>query len=1042
MKISHFSIKHPTIITIILIALLVFAIYLFRDIPVEFLNDINEPSIRVVTIYPGASASDVESDVTKILEDNFVTLNNYKSMESQSNNSFSLINITFLDNVDTYDQLPEIRYRVSQLMNNLPNNIQGEPMVFVGGANMLPVITFTIEGGKDISKLTQYAENQLKPLLNHIEGVSNVYVLNGEYLEVKVKLRINDIASKNINISTIYQLLLASNIKLAIGNISYQEKSIDLKYEGNYKNLEDIKSLAVGFKDNTIIRLSDVADISIEKSNKDYYIDNLNSSLLLIQITKRLDGNVVNISKELKQILENQKTINKNITFDIISDDSKTTIVAIKAVLFSGLLGLFMAIFIIFVFIRDNRATIIIALSIPISILLTIIEMRIFNISLNVLSITGLVIALGMIVDGSIVMIEQVYKYYQQRNRSLNNNILLAADEVGSAIFGSIMTSIVVYLPLLFLNGLIGQIMFDTSIVLIFALSSSFLVAVIVVPFLMSKILKEKSDIHKIKISDIIMEKITTLYKFTLSLCLKSYKFIFITAISFLLISFYAITILGFTFVPSVDTGNFDIYLKYPQGYDLETTKIKTINALKIIEKELPEAKSIIIFSADNGNLLGEHPSNWARVNIILNDANEREKSVHQIMLELQKSLSQNMYDCEISINNGGIDKLLAFATSGGDYGITLISEDLDLLYKEAKRIEKEIQSDDSVVSTSLNSDFDSSSLILNMNHQYLYPLGINSSEAGLTSLILFNEVQVGSFQNEEDEKLYDIKLESDLKDHALNEDTLLKMQMINPNGESIYFSSFSNIELKKELSSINHDNRIRALSINAKLVSEDTAQITNHINKYLKDYPLDPNVQSKPGGLLELITDAINPLIYAISIAIFLVFSVMVIQFENFRHPIIIMATIPFCVIGVALSLLFFQTSMSLISMLGFFALSGLVVNNGIILIDYVNQQRNKQINKNLNLNSLIIEGSASRLRAILMTTLSTMFGVIPMAIAKGVGSELYAPLGQAIAGGLITSTLISLFLIPTIYYVVEKRVIYKSSKKNILDNKKETNL
>ena len=1039
MKISHFSIKHPTIITIILIALLVFAIYLFRDIPVEFLNDINEPSIRVVTIYPGASASDVESDVTKILEDNFVTLNNYKSMESQSNNSFSLINITFLDNVDPYDQLPEIRYRVSQLMDNLPNNIQGEPMVFVGGANMLPVITLTIEGGKDINKLTQYAENQLKPLINHIEGVSNVYVLNGEYLEVKVKLRINDVASKNINISTIYQLLIASNIKLAIGDVSYQEKSVDLRYEGNYQNLEDIKSLAVGFKDNTIIRLSDVADISIEKSNKDYYIDNLNSSLLLIQITKRLDGNVVNISKELKEILELQKKENSNITFDIISDDSKTTIVAIKAVLFSGLLGLFMAIFIIFVFIRDNRATIIITLSIPISILLTIIEMRIFNISLNVLSITGLVIALGMIVDGSIVMIEQVYKYYQKRNRSLNNNILLAADEVGPAIFGSVMTSIVVYLPLLFLNGLIGQIMFDTSIVLIFALSSSFLVAVIVVPFLMSKILKEESDIHKIKLSEIIMEKLTTFYKFTLSWCLKYYKFIFITAVSFLLISLYAITILGFTFVPSVDTGNFDIYLKYPQGYDLETTKLKTLDAIKIIEKNLPEAKSIIIFTGDNGNLLGEHPSNWARVNIILTDANKREKSVHQIMLEIQESLLKNMYDCEVSINNGGIDKLLAFATSGGDYGITLISEDLDLLYKEAKRIEKEIQSDDSVVSTSLNSDFDSSSLVLNMNHQYLYPLGINSNEAGLTSLILFNEVKAGSYQNE-DGKLYDIKLESDLKDQALNEDTLLKMQMINPKGEPIYFTSFSNLEIKNELSSINHDNRIRALSINAKLVSEDTAQITNHINKYLKENPLNPNVQSKPGGLLELITDAINPLIYAISIAIFLVFSVMVIQFENFRHPLIIMATIPFCIIGVALSLLFFQTAMSLISMLGFFALSGLVVNNGIILIDHINQQRNNPINKNTNLNILIIDKSASRLRAILMTTLSTMFGVIPMAIAKGVGSELYAPLGQAIAGGLITSTLISLFLIPTIYYVIETRVIQRINKKSILNNKKET--
>ena len=1026
MKISHFSIKHPTIITIILIALLVFAAFSFKDIPLEFINDINDATIRIVTIYPGASASDVESDVTNILEDNFVTLNDYKSMTSQSSNSFSQILITFKAGIDPYEMLPEIRYRVTRLMDDLPSNIQAEPYVFVGGANMLPVISFTVEGGKDIVKLSEYAKEELKPQINHISGVSNVNIINSEELEVNIRLRLDDLTSKKISVTNIYQILQASNIKLAIGDTYYQEKIIDLKFEGNFKDLDDIKNLPVGFQDNKIIRLSDVADVNIKKRSKDYTVESLTDSLLVINVTKRLDGNVVEISRELKKIFKSEEAIHDNITFSILSDDSDTTNVAIRSVLISGLLGLLMAVFVILIFLNDSRATIIVALSIPISILITIIEMRIFNISLNVLSITGMVIALGMIVDGSIVMIEQVYKYYHQRNRGLNENILLAADQVGPSIFGSIMTSIVVYFPLLFLSGLIGQILYDTSIVLIFALSSSFIVAVVIVTFLMSKILKETSDEIKVRLMDKLMMKLTQFYKKSLMWCINSYKFIIISAISLLLISIYAITALGFSFIPSVDAGVFDIYLTFPRGYNLETTREKSLIAMKQVKEIVPEAKSIVLFSGDNGNLLGENPPNSSIINLVLSDVNDRERGIKTIMLETQKELASSLFDCDIRVANGGIDKLLSFATDGGDYGITLISEDLDILYSEAKRLENEIIKHESVVSTTLNTEYDSSTIVLDMNHEYLSNLGLSSYEAGLTSLILFNGIDVGNYHLE-DGKTYNIHLDSNIVNIPLTNDLLSNINIQSKSSETISFNTFSTIKVNKSLSSINHSDRVREITVKAKLVDENTAPITSYMNKYLRENPLEMGVSSKAAGILDLINDAIEPMIYAIMIAIFLVFFVMVVQFENFRQPIIIMATIPFCVIGVVLSLLFFNTTMSLISMLGFFALSGLVVNNGIILIDNYNQRREKNNTDNINL--IIIQGSSSRLRPILMTTLSTMFGVIPMAITKGVGSELYAPLGQSIAGGLITSTLISLYLIPVIYYLVEKRKINKAN-------------
>jgi HAE1 family hydrophobic/amphiphilic exporter-1 len=1034
MKISHFSIKHPTIIQMILIALAVFAIYSFSGMPLEFISNINQPSATIVTIYPGASATDVESDITKILEDDFVTLPNYKSMDSESNNSYSMITVNFNDGIDPYDQLAEIRYRVSQLLDDLPDNIQGEPSVFVGGANMLPVITFTIQGGDDIAQLTSYANNELKPLINHIDGVSTVNILNGKELEVQVKLRLDDLAAKGISVATVYKALEAGNVKLPIGDGEYQGRTIDIRYEGNYKTLSDIKSLPVGMSNNVIIRVKDVADVSFSYPDNEYYVDSPEGSLLVVQITKRTEGNVVDISNALKQTLEEESARKGNaVTFDIISDDSKTTKVAIQTVLNSGVSGLIMAVLVILLFLGDLRATLIIGLSIPISILLTLIEMRISGMSMNVLAIAGLVVALGMIVDGSIVMIEQVYRYYRERKRRREDNILIAADEVGPSIFGSVMTTIVVYVPILLLNGLIGQLLHDISLVLIFALSSSFLVAVTIVTFLMNKILKPVPKKPRKRLFNKIMDSIERGYKVALSWCINTHRYVILLSVLIFAFSLYIVTALGFTFLPSVDTGEFDIYMKYPQGYSLEKTREKTLEAMELVSASIPEAQSIVIYSGDNGDFSGQHPANYAHINVVLSDVSERDRKVQEIILETQKLLSAKVIDCTTTVTNGGIDKLIGYVSGGGGYGITLVSEDLDLLYSEAKRIEAEIAKDPSVVSTSLNTDFDSSTLILDMSHDYLNSLGLNSYEAGITSIILFNGLDAGIYHSEDGEQ-YTIKLESNMVDEPITPDTIAKMHIISSQGQEISFASLSDIEIEKAVSTINHSDRAKQITINAKLVNEDTAPITFHVNRYLKEHPLAEGVSSKPGGILQLINESLTPMVSAILIAIFLVFTVMVFQFENFRQPIIVMATVPFCIIGVVLGLLSFGSTMSIVSVLGLLSLAGIVVNNGIILIDYFNQKRSLQKDNKENLRKIVLQGSASRLRPILMTTLSTMFGVFPMAIATGVGSELYAPLGQSIAGGLITSTLISLFVIPIIYYVVEEKVIKKKINKGIL--------
>lgn len=1016
----------------ILIALIAFAGYSFSGLSLEFVSDISLPTVQVITIYPGASAEDVENDVTKIIEDNFVTLPNYKSMISKSNNSYSYIEVTFNDGLDPYEQLEEMRYRISQLVDDLPENLLGEPQVMVGGGDMLPVLTISVSAGDDIGRVSDYVINDLKPRLNQIAGVSSVTVKGAKNLQVSVKLRLDDLVAKQISVVDVYNSLKAGNIKLPLGTGEYEGKSLDLRYEGDFDSINDIQSLPVGVDDNNvIIRMRDVADVTLDYEKPEYYVDGSHGEIVIVEIAKRSGGNIIKITDTAKEILneETQKS-GGALKFEIVDDTSEFTKVAVKTVLQSGLQGLIFAILVIALFLGDFRATLIISLSIPLSVLFTFIGMRITGMTVNVLSSAGLVVALGMIVDGSIVMIEQVFRYYSKSTRSLNESIFMGSDEVGIAIFASAVTTIVVFIPILFLNELLGQILHDISLVLVLAISGSFITAIVVVPYLMKHILKEKKTFYKKKrIFNRFMNKVENGYKIALQWSMKTHRYVILLSCLVLFLTLFIIQALGFTYLPSVDMNSFDINLEFPQGYSVEQTRDKTLEVMDIVKDKIPEINSYVAYSGNNGQAISTNIKNESNLHIVLKDKNLRERDVYQIILLLQEDLSANVPDCIVTVSNGGFDKLLSYV-SGGGYGLTLVGEDIDELYKVAKQIESEMATDDTVVTTEINTDYDSATLRLDMNHELLSSVGVNSYEAGITSIILFNGLDTGVFHSKNGE-YYDIEISSDINDEPITVDSIAKIEVMSASGSLINFANLGEVTIENALSTINHTDRAKTLTVSAKLVSEDASPINSHINKYLKANPLPDGITTKPGGIMELISKSIKPMVTAIIIAWFLVYMVMVFQFEKFKQPLIIMFTIPFCLIGILLGLLLFGSTISLIAILGMLSLGGIVVNNGIILIDYFNTKRKILPETIENLKSVVVIGSASRLRPILMTSLSTMLCVVPMAFSLGEGSELYAPLGQAIVGGLFTSTLISLFIVPTVYYVTERLSLFRKEKK-----------
>ncbi len=1059
MKVSEFSVKHPIIISMILLVLVAFGFYSLSGMQTEFMEDISMPQAIVYTVYPGASAEDVESDITRVLEDSFVTLPHFKSIDSQSSNSLSWITITYADGYDPYDQLTELRNRISELMKNLPSGISGEPRALVGGMSMVPIISFSASAGNDTARLTQFLEDELTPLLTQIDGVSQVSIEGGKELAVNIKIDVDSLTSKGIAVSTVYQVLNYGNVTLPLGNASYQDRAIQVRYAGGFNSLDDIKNLPVGVADgSSIIRLSDVAEVTLSYPEKNTSVSDGRVPLTIVNVTKRLDGDTVKIIKKVKKaIAECEKNTNGAVQFHIISDDSRMVYASLKAVIKSGLMGVIFAVLVILLFMADWRATLTISISIPLCILFSLIGLRVLNISLNLMTLSGLVISLGMVVDGSTVMLDQIYRYYKRRNPetgemeyTVTQSIYRGWDEVSASILASAATTIVVFIPIAMLGGLIGSVLHAVAVTIILAIFSSFLVAVVIVPFLLKQFLSEQGPKlrSKPRLFDRAMEKVERGYRKLLALALENRGFVVLVAVFLLVFSGFIALRLGVTFIPSTDSGDFYISTEFPMGTEKEQTHEKMLVAQDLLYRYVPEIDNVVIYEGqgDSSNFSSVSTPHYTYTHVVLVPVSERKRDVHDIMLQIQEIWAAVLPDSKVSVQNGGFDKLVGYVSDGGGYGITLISEDLDILYETATKIKDHLEADPEVITAKLDTNFDTTTMIIDMSQEYLSSLGITSYEAGITSAILFQGMDCGRYKDLESGSRYDLRITSNITDKNITADDISNIQIITQGGQKVSFANLSDIKVEKSISRINHSNRAKKITITASLVGEDTTGVSQRVNQFIANNPLPNGVHSKAGGIMALIGDMITPMLSALIIAIFLVYTVMVIQFEKFRQPLLIMVTIPFCFIGVVGGLLMFGSTLNLLSLLGLISLAGVVVNNGIILVDYINQLRKQRrevlakakgfqdkdgdwhIEMNTEeetelLKSSVLDGAASRIKPIFITTLTTLLGDIPMAVAKGEGSELYASMGQAIAGGLLTSTLITLILIPVIYFISESK-------------------
>ncbi|MDD6840488.1 MAG: efflux RND transporter permease subunit, partial [Spirochaetales bacterium] len=1037
---------------------------------VEFVSEINMPQVYVVSIWPGASSEDIEKEVINVLEDDFVTLPDFRSISSSASNSVGITIISFADGINPEDKIQDVRDRIRELEDDLPDDLSGLPQCMVGGSAMLSTATFAVYGGEDLGAVSKYVEDTLKPRITQIDGVSKIDVSGTAEARVNVELRIKDLESKGINPLAVYQMLGYSNNSIPLGSSMYEEKKVNLKYDGTFTSLDDIRNLPVGATDEgQIIRLSDVADVSISYPERDYYVRSEGEDVIVVDVFKRSDGNAIKITNQINNVLEEcGKETGGAIKFKMIAEDKTTVTNSLSTVIQSGVMGILIAILVIFLFLNDIRATMVIGVSIPLSIFFTFIGMKLMGLTVNILSISGMVVALGSIVDASIVVIDETYRFYQQTKNgnalyNVTQSIDNGTDKVGLSVLGSNLTTVVVFIPITMISSLVGKLLHDVSITFMISILASLIVALVFVPWLMKKFLKEGDEYRVPKNKSIVVKGVDKLekgYNIVLKKVLKDPFFIILISIGILFVTGYTLTQQKMAFIPSTDNSDFNINIKFPYGYTLEDTDKGMRMVEEIVNDYLPSddvKTSVTYVGRQAGSIITLTSSpNEGGMHIVLVPVKDRDWDIHSAINDLQYMLEEKVPGAEVDVANGGFDRYVNLMSNGGGFGVTLTGNDSDELYKVAEEIRDYLNTDPQVIKATISATYDDVSAVMNANYDNLSSLGLTSYQSAMTNAILFNGTDIGTFTDPETKERFDIHLSSDVSDYPVNE-SLLSILKISGETGNVSVDTISDITLESELSQIAHTDRSPSMTVNAKIMGESTTDISARFNEYLAMNPLPEGIKIKETGLGDLVKDSVVPIAQAMIIGVFLVYFVMVMVFERYNQPLQVMITVPFCIIGVTLSLAVFGTTLNMIAILGIVSLMGMLVNNGIILIDSINQLYNERRNRIFDergidykdltdkekegrldysmemdiLNSSVVDGTSSRLRPILMSSLTTILGVIPMAIARGEGAELYAPLGQVIMGGLMTSMIITLFITPVVFFVFERRKLKKIYKK-----------
>lgn len=1013
MKLSHLAIKRPiATIMVVLLILLLGSVSLSR-LNIDLLPNMSFPMAAVMTSYPGMGPEEIENMITKPLEGVLGAVTNLKNISSISQTGQSLIILSFNWGTNMDFITLEMREKIDLVKQILPQ--EGiSPMVLKFNPAMLPIAQFGLSGIQDLVKLKGLAEKELIPRLERIDGVASVGLTGGLTREIRVEIDQKKMASYGLDLQMISNVLRMENLNLPSGKIKEGQNEYLIRTTGEFLTVEEIGQIMLPTKQLGVVPLVAVAEI------RDTYKEITQMARMNGQpsvgfvLQKQADANTVRVTKSVFQEIEKIEAEYAGLKITPIMTQSRYIEDSINNVGKNAIYGGLLAILILLYFLRNIRSTVIIGAAIPISIIATFNLIYFSGLTLNLMSLGGLALGVGMLVDNSIVVLENIFRF-RQRGLDRIEAAKKGVGEVASAIIASTVTTIIVFLPVVFVEGIASQLFNELALTVTFSLLASLGVALTFIPMLSAQILTvPKIYLTKKQDDGRIVESLRRYYKPILAWTIQRPWLVFGLVVVILITSLGIISLLGTEFIPEMDQGEIRITVRLPDGSVLEETE-KVIGQIEKSIEKISEVETFFTSIGSRGDLMMNSNSQpeVGEVLIKLTDRSQARKTTQEVAEDIREEL-QNISQAKILVKAQGVMGI------GGGFNrpvsIQLHGPDLQILKRLASDVVKLIENIDGVRQPEHSLEAGRPELQIKIDRQKSAQLGFTTAQIGLAVQKAVQGDIPTRYKSLGQE--YDLRVQlkwADRKDMAAIKNILLT----SPWGLQVPLQTLADLQIVEGPGSIERKNGTRMIEVTADLYGRNLGDTNQEIKDLIQGkIALPEHYSIHYGGQYQEMWSAFNNLGFALILAVILVFMVLAAQFESLLQPLTIMVTIPLALIGALFSLWITGYTISVLTIIGMILLSGIVVNNAIVLIDYINTLRAA----GKNTAEAIIGAGLIRLRPILMTSLTTILGLIPLVFRRDQGSEIQVPMAVVVIGGLLFSTFLTLVVVPNIYILLDR--------------------
>lgn len=1012
MKISDFSIKRPVFTIVIMFLVIILGIVSFTRIPITLIPELNPPIGVVVTNYPGASPTEVSEKITKPLEANLATLPGIKSIQSNSQEGSNFILLEFDWSTDIDDVQSDIAQRIDQ--TPLPDD-SNDPRFLKFDPAQFPILQLSLRSSDPDADVRVIAE-ELETELRQTEGVASVNISGSLIEEIQIELDQAALEERGLQQSDVVQLIQANNISLPGEPIETEDgRNLTTRIISTLTSVEEIRNLVLTIDplEGDNITIDDVATVEISERQSSSETRTNEEPAVLLSALQESQANTADVSdafqKRLDELLSEERF--KGVKADILFDQGDYVKQAIGNIGQTLVLGGIFAMLVLFYFLRGIKSPIIIGVAIPYSVIVTFVLMFFADFALNILTLGALALGIGMLVDNAIVVIENI-----ERHLAMGKNAKKAASEgakeVSGAIIASTLTTVAVFIPVIFISGLIGEIFFEFALTISFSLFASLAVALTVIPMMASRMLGKPGSKPRVQKDT---SRSVKVFEGSVVWALRNRIIVLLTALVLLVVGAFGVMQVGTEFIPATDEGFVSVSVELENG----SSRTATNEVVDLIEDELKLEDEVDVYvsligSTQQGQAQGSAQANVAEIYVKLVDLADRDRSIFDFVDDVQPRIRETVGDRALVSFN----LQTAAGSSPNNLSFTVTDTNRSRLDKAVVDIEAALTKLPEV--TELTNDrqetIDEIQMTINREAATEYglpPVQIAQAVNSITRGVLASQVLT-----EDDEVLSVYVAYEEGERNSLEK--LRTLSLRTPAGEFVELQELADIEVAQGPVSIRRVDQADSVSFTLQHQSSITlGDMSDQVDAELEALNLDDNTLISFGGDRELLDNSINDMSMAVLLAIVLVYIAMAAQFESFKYPLVIMFTVPLMAIGVAIALFITQTPVSITAVIGLLVLVGIVVNNGIVLVDYINQRKEAGMGSY----DAIITSVHDRRRPILMTALTTILGLLPLAIGIGEGTEINQPMGITVIGGLISATLLSLYVVPIVYSLFDRQ-------------------